>query len=158
MPSVHAVFSAGLLATVLVGSVPASEDYLSDTRAYNLAHGRVVFTEHCLRCHEQGRKGAPMLDGSADWAERLAQPLDDLISHAIEGHGDMPARGDADLTDQQVASAVAYVVNRTRQILAEELDELPATAVGGEVRPQPASVDDAVVQMFLLLMGKARWK
>jgi cytochrome c5 len=158
MPSVHAVFSAGLLATVLAGSVPASEDYLSDTRAYNLAHGRVVFTEHCLRCHEQGRKGAPMLDESADWAERLAQPLDDLISHAIEGHGDMPARGDADLTDQQVASAVAYVVNRTRQILAEELDELPATAVGGEVRPQPASVDDAVVQMFLLLMGKARWK
>jgi cytochrome c5 len=158
MPSVHAVFSAGLLATVLAGSVPASEDYLSDTRAYNLAHGRVVFTEHCLRCHEQGRKGAPMLDESADWAERLGQPLDDLISHAIEGHGDMPSRGDADLTDQQVASAVAYVVNRTRQILAEELDELPATALGGEVQPQPASVDDAVVQMFLLLMGKARWK
>lgn len=158
MPGVHAVFSAGLLATLLAGSVTASPDYLSDTRAYNLAHGRVVFTEHCLHCHEQGRKGAPMLDVTAEWADRLAQPLDDLISHAIEGHGDMPARGDTDLTDQQVASAVAYVVNRTRQMLAEELDQLPATATGGEQPPQPASIDDAVVQMFLLLMGKERWK
>lgn len=147
-----------LLALVLASTANATPRYMSDTREYNLAHGRVVFNQHCLRCHEQGRKGAPVVSEPIDWVERLEQPLDTMISHAIQGHGDMPARGDTELTDQQIASAVAYVVNRTRRLMAEPLDQTPATASGEGEIPTPASVDDAAVQMFLLLMGKDRWK
>lgn len=153
---------AGALAAGLAGlasaAVATPAGYEADTRSYNLAHGRVVFTRHCLRCHEQGHQGAPMLDEPDDWLARLEQPLETLIEHAINGHDDMPARGETELNDQAVAAAVAYVVNRARIIVAERLESLPPPA-GGIARPKTAtSVDDAVVQMLLMLMGKDRWK
>ena len=97
-----------------------------DTRAYNLAHGRVVFLDKCMRCHESGRKGAPVFGDTGDWADRVEQPLETLIEHAISGHGDMPARGDQEISDQDIAAAVAYVVNRTRVIAADEGHPAPA--------------------------------
>jgi cytochrome c5 len=153
---------AGVLATALAGTaIPAMATppgYEADTRAYNLARGRVIFTENCLRCHEQGRNGAPIPDDPEDWSARIEQPLATLIEHAISGHGDMPARGETALSDQDIAAAVAYVVNRARIVVAERLDSLPAPAGGFARADQAASIDDAVVQMFLLLMGKDRWK
>ncbi len=148
----------------LSSNVPATPTgYESDTRAYNLAHGRVVFQDNCLRCHESGKQGAPVIGDALDWFERLDQPLAAMIDHAIDGHGDMPARGETQLSDQEIAAAVAYVVNHGRVVVAEQLNELPVSGAGippidvGET-PGPESVDDAVVQMFLLLLGKDRWK
>mgnify|MGYP001813663736 CR=1 FL=1 len=154
----------GLVAILLVAqflALPCSAEpsaYKQDTRAHNLAHGRVVFTNKCMRCHESGRKGAPVFGDTADWAERLEQPLDTMIGHAINGHGDMPARGDQDISDQDVAAAVAYVVDRTRLIVAEELSTLPPPATGASADPVGDLSDQAVVQMFLMLYGKDRWR
>ena len=119
-----------------------------DTRAYNLAHGRVVFSDKCLSCHESGRKG-----DTEDWIERLEQPLDTMITHAINGHGKMPARGDQDLSDQEVAAAVAYVVHRAREIAVTEIDTLPPPAGGAAMRDGAPS-DRATLNMFLLLLNQ----
>jgi cytochrome c5 len=136
-----------------------SPSYKSETRVYNLAHGRVVFTNKCMRCHEGGRKGAPVFGDAADWAERLEQPLNTMIGHAINGHGRMPARGDQDISDQDVAAAVAYVVDRTRLLVAEELKELPPAAAGTSAEKADGLSDQAVVQMFLMLLHeKNRWR
>ena len=133
--------------------------YKEETRAYNLAHGRVVFTNQCMRCHESGRKGAPVFGDAADWAERLEQPLNTMIGHAINGHGRMPARGDQDISDQDVAAAVAYVSDRTRFLVAEELNALPPPAAGTSTEKADGLSDQAVVQMFLILFyGKDRWR
>jgi cytochrome c5 len=132
--------------------------YATDTRAYNLAHGRVVFNDKCMRCHESGRKGAPVVGDVADWKERLGQPLDTLIEHAVSGHGRMPARGDQDVTDQDVAAAVAYVVDRTRQIAADQLQSLPPPAAGNQSGKGLKPADQAAVHMFLMMFGKDRWK
>ncbi len=132
--------------------------YASDTRAYNLAHGRVVFVEKCMRCHESGVRGAPVFGETDDWRERIEQPLDTLIGHAISGHGRMPARGDQDISDQDVAAAVAYVVNRTRVIAASEGELLPAPAAVASAAPTDETFDEAVLQMFRLLLGKDRWR
>ena len=156
----HFVLVAMLLVTQLL-ALPCSAEpsgYEKDTRAYNLAHGRVVFTAKCMRCHESGRKGAPVFGDTTDWAERLEQPLDTMIGHAINGHGRMPARGDQDISDQDVAAAVAYVVDRTRLIVAEELNTLPPSAVGPSADTTGDLSDQAVVQMFLMLYGKDRWR
>jgi cytochrome c5 len=158
MQRLNRLTSVCLLLVLSLGAGASTTGYERDTRAYNLAHGRVVFSEHCLRCHEQGRKGAPMIDEAGDWAVRLQQPLDELIRHAIHGHGDMPARGDLELNDQQVAAAVAYVVNRTRLMVADQLDELPPTDAAGSGPAAAGAADDAVLHMFLLLLGKDRWK
>lgn len=132
--------------------------YASDTRGYNLAHGRVVFVDKCMGCHESGLRGAPIFGETGDWKERIQQPLETLIDHAISGHGRMPARGDQDISDQDVAAAVAYVVNRTRVIAAGEGETLPATAAVASAASTDDPFDDAVLQMFRLLLGKDRWK
>ena len=85
------VFAAQFFALQCRAELPG---YENDIRAYNLAHGRVVFTDKCMRCHESGRKGAPVLGDTSDWQERLTQPPEKMIEHAIAGHGRMPARAD----------------------------------------------------------------
>lgn len=147
--------------------------YGDDTRSYNIAHGRVVFKSKCMRCHESGRRGAPVLGDTEDWRERVQQPLDILIRHAIDGHCDMPPRGDAEITEQEVAAAVAYVVDRARNLItADAIDRLPPSAAGDRpsarterrgadaraaAAPLPGA-DQAVMQMFMMLLGKERWK
>jgi mono/diheme cytochrome c family protein len=147
-PLGHVVFA--LFLTVMSGGgLATSLGYGLDTRGYNLAHGRVVFKQHCMRCHDKGSEGAPVLGDPDDWATRIDQPLSMLIKHAIEGHGDMPPRGQTGLADQEVASAVAYVANRAK------------TLMGRQVVAEPANyepIDDVVMKMFLLLIGKERWK
>lgn len=150
---------ACLLASLASAGLAGASDYQAETRAYNLAHGRVVFENSCLCCHESGRKGAPVLGDVEDWHERLQQPLATLITHAIEGHGRMPARGDQEITNQDIAAAVAFVVDRTRTLMRiDDINNLPATAAGGDTRAAEASSDQAVVHMFLMLFGKDRWK
>jgi len=132
--------------------------YESDTRAYNLAHGRVVFMDKCMRCHKTGKKGAPVLSDAADWMERLEQPLDALIEHAIAGHGDMPARGDQDVSEQDVAAAVAYVVDRTRAIIVADINSLPPPAASVSADKVGDSSDQAAIHMFMLILGKEQWR
>lgn len=85
---------------------------------YDLKVGRSVFTKKCLSCHADGVKGAPKLGDVVAWADRVEQDLDILIKHAINGHGRMPPKGGfADLTDVQVASAVAYVKNKSERLI-----------------------------------------
>jgi len=160
------VFAPALavLLALMGGSVSATQPGLeADTRSYNIAHGRVVFTRHCLRCHGEGRDNAPLPDNPADWTGRLDQPLDQLIRHAIEGHGDMPARGETNLVDQEIAAAVAFVVHRARLVAAEQMQgatpgDTRIASAAKDTRPSSAdAVDDAVLRMFLLLMGKERW-
>ena len=139
-------------------SLAETPGYESDTRAYNLAHGRVVFMDKCMRCHESGKKRAPVLGDTGDWKERLEQPLDTLIEHAIAGHGDMPARGDQDVSEQDVAAAVAYVVDRTRTIIVADISSLPPQAAGVSADNVDDPPDRAVVHMFMLMLGKERWR
>ena len=139
-------------------SLAQASGYERDTRAYNLAHGRVVFMDKCMRCHKSGKKGAPVLGESDDWMERLEQPLDTLIEHAISGHGDMPARGDEDVSNQDVAAAVAFVVDRTRKIIISDVNSLPPPAAGGSINETDGPPDQAIVQMFMLMLGKDRWR
>jgi cytochrome c5 len=152
--------------SLLVSGGVAIADYTRDTRAYNLAHGRIVFEQHCMQCHASGQRDAPVFGQVADWSQRLEQPLERLITHAIDGHGRMPPKGDLALSDQQVAAAVAFVVERTRSLVPglEDLGKLAPTTAGGE---RGASVPDdttmasgnaAVIQMFMLLYGKERWR
>jgi cytochrome c5 len=156
------------IATVAVLALASGQvvagDYASDTRAYNLAHGRVVFEQHCMQCHESGYRDAPVFGSVADWSRRLEQPLGRLIRHAIEGHGSMPPKGDLALSDQQVAAAVAFVVDRTRTLMPtlEDINRLPPTAAGITAArnddAETASGNAAVIQMFMLLYGKERWR
>ena len=77
--------------------------------------GPQVYNSACLACHGAGIAGAPILGDVEAWAARIAQGSDVLYDHAINGYtgelGYMPAKGGrTDLSDEEVAAAVDYMV------------------------------------------------
>ncbi|MBE0595885.1 MAG: cytochrome c5 family protein, partial [Desulfuromonadales bacterium] len=74
----------------------------------------------CATCHREGIAGAPGIENRELWQERLAKGMPALIENSINGFqgnlGVMPPKGGAQsLTDEQVASAVAYMVEQVPQ-------------------------------------------
>lgn len=75
--------------------------------------GEDIVKGTCIACHGAGALGAPKLGNAGDWGPRIAQGYETLVKHAIEGIRSMPPRGgSADLTDHEVADAVAYMANQ----------------------------------------------
>lgn len=80
--------------------------------------GALIYQNVCAACHANGVAGAPAPTATA-WAPRIAQGVDTLVRHAIEGFqgpgGLMPARGGrADLSDEQVKVTVEYMIAKYR--------------------------------------------
>ena len=75
--------------------------------------GEVVVKEVCAACHAVGALGSPKIGDKGAWGTRLSQGYDTLVKHALAGIRMMPARGgNVDLTDTEVAGAVAYMANQ----------------------------------------------
>jgi cytochrome c5 len=76
--------------------------------------GEEVVKGVCSACHAVGALGSPKIGDKASWAPRISQGYETLVKHAIAGIRSMPARGgNADLTDGEVANAVAYMANQS---------------------------------------------
>lgn len=80
--------------------------------------GQQVYNTVCIACHyPPGIGGAPALGDQAAWAPRIAQGMDTLNDHALNGFsgktGVMPRKGERpDLSDAEVISAVEYMVQQ----------------------------------------------
>lgn len=80
--------------------------------------GQETYASACFACHTTGVAGSPKLGDADAWAPRIAQGMEVLNKHAIEGYqgsaGVMPAKGGRmDLSDEAVAAAVAYMVEKS---------------------------------------------
>lgn len=90
-----------------------------------LQSGREVWLGTCAACHTSDFAGAPQVTDRDAWAPRLRQSKDALYQHALEGlHGEkgteMPPRGgNPDLSDEQVKSAVDYMVALVKKLSGE---------------------------------------
>ena len=81
--------------------------------------GKATYEGACAACHGMGIAGAPKLGDQAAWEARIAQGMDVLVDHAINGYqgdnGIMPAKGGRmDLSDEAVANAVAYMAESSQ--------------------------------------------
>lgn len=81
--------------------------------------GKATYDKACFACHAMGIAGAPMIGNKEAWAPRIAQGLDVLKQHSIEGFsgstGFMPPKGGrTDLTDDEVKAAVVYMVEQSK--------------------------------------------
>jgi cytochrome c5 len=82
--------------------------------------GKTIYDGLCHSCHTAGVAGAPKLGNKAAWAPRIAQGIDTLVKHAIEGyHGPdgnfMPPKGGMpSLTDEQVKNTVQWIVSQAK--------------------------------------------
>lgn len=77
--------------------------------------GAVIYDSLCKTCHATGAGGAPLMT-SAAWAPRVAQGMDQMVAHAIQGFqgdaGIMPPRGgNPSLTDEQVRASVEWMID-----------------------------------------------
>lgn len=80
--------------------------------------GPQVYNSACIACHGVGVAGAPIVGDAGQWTDRIAQGMETLAKHAIEGYtgsaGYMPPKGGRlDLSDEEVASAVQYMVDES---------------------------------------------
>lgn len=96
---------------------PGSPDRSLDLAALDPAAGKRVYERACGVCHASGVAGAPRTDDATVWESRVAQGMAVLVEHAINGYqgesGYMPPRGgNSQLSDAEVAAAVAYMLDR----------------------------------------------
>jgi cytochrome c5 len=87
--------------------VPEEPEPAVEAAAADAAAGAGIYERHCALCHGAGIGGAPVVGSADDWSDRIAQGMDVLYRHAIEGYqgenGVMPPRGGfMNLADAQV--------------------------------------------------------
>lgn len=75
--------------------------------------GQSLWETTCSSCHQTGLAGAPIIGDAKAWGKRLARGKESLYGHAINGWGDMPARGgNPALSDADVKLAVDYMLSK----------------------------------------------
>jgi len=83
-----------------------------------LADGKDTYEKVCKMCHATGVANAPKLGDKAAWAPRIAKTTAVLEEHAIKGFKDkgvMPPKGGrANLSDDDVKAAVAFMVEKSQ--------------------------------------------
>ncbi len=84
-----------------------------------LAVGKSIYETNCAGCHDSDVAGAPKPGDKADWKNRMQQGHDIMAKKAIQGmegkRGVMPPKGGNDvLTDEEVTSAVNYMISLTK--------------------------------------------
>lgn len=98
--------------TLNLGAVAANTEVAAVAQS-----GEAVYTSVCTACHGAGVAGAPKTGDAAAWEARVAQGMDTVYTHAIEGYqgeaGYMPAKGgNPALSDDEVKAAVDYMLEQ----------------------------------------------
>lgn len=82
--------------------------------------GQQIVEQVCAACHTTGALNAPKMGDKTAWAPLLKAGFAQLTQTAIKGVRQMPARGgNPDLSDTEVARAVAYMANQSGANFAE---------------------------------------
>ena len=68
----------------------------------------------CAGCHVAGVANAPKIGDAAAWQERADKGLEALTRSVIDGMGAMPARGGSNLADEEVPTAIRYLMSKTQ--------------------------------------------
>ena len=73
--------------------------------------GEQVYNKYCTACHTSGVMGAPKINNAADWEDRLAQGMDTVLKHAVEGYNAMPPKDTcSDCSEEEIQAAIDYMV------------------------------------------------
>jgi cytochrome c5 len=76
--------------------------------------GKQVVDTVCAACHATGALKAPKIGDAAAWKPLIAEGLEHLTEAAIKGIRAMPPRGgNPDLSDTEVARAIAFMANQS---------------------------------------------
>ena len=118
---VGAVYAGDTGRAALVAAQDAAKKAAAGQVAYGgTLDGKTIFGNLCQTCHTNAATGAPVISDKAAWAPRVAEGLDTLVKHAIEGFqgkapNPMPAKGgNPSLTDAQVKATVQWMIAQAK--------------------------------------------
>jgi cytochrome c5 len=103
----------GIAAAETVAAAPPAEA----GAAAAAGAGKQTYDTLCFSCHGTKLPGSPQLGDKDAWGPRIAQGMDVLYKHALDGFTGtagipMPAKGgNPALSDDQVKAAVDYMVS-----------------------------------------------
>jgi len=101
-------------------AAPTVETAVEPEPVTTVMTGPQVYNAACNVCHGNGVGGAPIVGDIESWAPRIAQGMDVLNDHAVNGFSGeaptpmLPKGGRVDLSDQEIYDAVAYMVSESR--------------------------------------------
>ncbi|MFU8814197.1 MAG: c-type cytochrome [Pseudomonadales bacterium] len=73
--------------------------------------GEQVYDQFCATCHNVGVAGAPVLGDAAAWEPRLAQGMDTLWDHTLNGINAMPPKGTCmACSDEDLRASLDYMI------------------------------------------------
>jgi c(7)-type cytochrome triheme protein len=79
--------------------------------AADIRSGKQVYDSTCSACHAAGILQAPKLGTRQDWVEREKQGFEVLLSHALKGFKNMPAKGgNPAIKDEEIENAIIYML------------------------------------------------
>jgi cytochrome c5 len=94
-------------------TAPTEESATTTSTDLDLAKGEQIYGTACALCHVAGVAGAPKFGDKDSWAPRIAQGMETLFSHALNGFQAMPPKGGfVQLPDEDIKAAVAYMVSQ----------------------------------------------
>ncbi|SCK09678.1 cytochrome c5 family protein [Vogesella sp. LIG4] len=121
---------------------PVGESVASDAPP-GMKTGEQVFKAICITCHGAGLAGSPKFGDAGAWGPRVAKGWEMLTDHALHGFNAMPAKGGAaDLTDDEVKRAVAYMGNAG----GGKFTEPPVGGAAGAAALDPAVVGKKIYE------------
>lgn len=81
----------------------------------DMALGKDVYERVCSACHDNGVAGAIKITDKKTWRSHAHHGIDHMVEAVIKGKGAMPARGgDPKLSDEEIESAVHYIIQQTQ--------------------------------------------
>lgn len=117
MMAVPSVFAADMSDAAIkerikpIGSVHIAGAAAQTAGAGGARSGADVYNASCTACHSAGVLGAPKPNNAGDWEARIAQGMDTLVSHAINGFNSMPPKGTCmDCSDDEIKAAIEHMI------------------------------------------------
>lgn len=71
-----------------------------------------LYEQTCKACHTSAQSGAPQTGSESDWAPRMAQGMDTLLTHTLSGYKGMPPLGLCmDCTEDDFVALIEFMAN-----------------------------------------------
>ena len=72
-----------------------------------------VYDSSCKLCHANPASGAPLTGDRAAWSPRIAQGVDTLLDHSINGYNGMPPMGQCvECSEEQFLQLIGFMADQ----------------------------------------------
>lgn len=84
------------------------------TESAIVSKAAMTYEASCSACHANAAIGAPVLGDKEAWAEVVAKGIDQVYANALNGINAMPAKGGADISEEELNEVVDYMINASK--------------------------------------------